>query len=61
MLFCRQEFASLMSALSGNTLGNITGPGALDLFRNNSRGSSRASTPSPTMGKTFLADRSSGS
>ncbi|KAK3736396.1 hypothetical protein QZH41_017920 [Actinostola sp. cb2023] len=47
----RQEFISLMAALSGNALGSLNGPGAYELIRSTSRDSSRASTPSPTMEK----------
>ncbi|XP_048589179.1 uncharacterized protein LOC116604619 isoform X2 [Nematostella vectensis] len=52
----REEFASLMRAINHGTLTSqnsfsLNGPGALELMRGSSQNSSRASTPSPTMGK----------
>ena len=54
--FYREEFAYLMSMINGSSAfpsSGFSGPinGTSPLVRNGSFGSSRASTPSPTMGK----------
>lgn len=53
IVFCRQEFTNLMAALNGGstTSGLTNGSSATGLMRSGSFGSSRASTPSPTMGE----------
>ena len=52
IFFLRQEFTSLMEALRGESSKSALNNGVLNgLMRSDSFGSSRASTPSPTMGK----------
>jgi len=50
---CRQEFAKLMEALNGGSSasGLTNGLPSTGLMRSGSFGSSRTSTPSPTMGE----------
>ena len=58
LFFFRQEFTALMEALNGglSSAGITNGTAVNGFIRSSSFGSSRASTPSPTMGKLVVSE-----